>query len=344
VTGWLGDRMPRRFLIFGGVLIWSLATVASGLAPTFGLLLVARAFIGAGEAGYATVAPGLIADLFPADWRNRAMGVFNVVIPLGAAAGFGIGATVGQHYGWRTAFFVAGVPGLMLAVMALFLTEPERGAHDAPEQRGHALPGLESFKALFRNRAFLVNTSGQVLMTFTVGGLANWMPSFLTRYTGLSTGDAGIYFGVVTAVAGLLGTIAGTLTGEWAQRRSKRGYLLASGASLMLAAPFILIIASAPGLWGTLGAAFGALFFVLFTTAPLYTALLNAVPATMRSSAVAANILAIHILGDAISPPIIGAISDTTHSLAMAVGTNAIPVLLGGFVLLMVKPVKAEAA
>src|SRR5262249_27319232 len=128
VGGYLGDRVARRLVIAGGVFIWSLATIGSGLAASFGMLLIARAFIGIGEAGYGTVAPALISDLFPRDLRTRMLSFFYVALPVGAAAGFAVGGWVGEHYSWHMAFFVGGVPGIALAILALLLPEPKRGA------------------------------------------------------------------------------------------------------------------------------------------------------------------------------------------------------------------------
>jgi len=343
-TGWLGDRISRKALVFGGVLVWSLATLGSGLAQSFGTLLLARAFIGAGEAGYATVAPSLIADLYPESSRGKAMGGYNAVMPLGAALGFAVGGTIGALYSWRAAFLVAGVPGLALAAAFLFLPEPERGRFDAAEVKRSALGPRATLAALVRNRDFVINTAGQVLFTFTIGGLANWMPSFLVRSVGLGQAQAGQDFGILLATAGILGTIAGTAAGEWAQRRHPRGYFRISGWSLLAAAPCIALLATAPGVKATLCITFVALFLVFCNGAPLYTALMNCVPPGLRSSTVAFNLLAIHLLGDAISPPIVGAISDASGSLALAVGLCAVPVLLAGAVLLRGARIAPELA
>ncbi|MFN7134664.1 MAG: spinster family MFS transporter, partial [Myxococcales bacterium] len=311
-TGALGDRIKRKYLVAGGVLVWSLATIGSGLAPNYTWLLVARGLIGVGEAGYATVAPSLMSDWFSKDWRGKVFGLFYVMMPLGAAAGFLIGGAVGQAYGWRSAFFVAGAPGLLLGLGSLLLKEPVRGAHDEPELQGERLSLLDTLVSLVRNRAYVVNTVGITLMTFAVGGLAIFMPSFLVRSVGMSQAAAGTSFGAITAGAGIAGTLAGTWLGELAQKRMQNGYFLVSGVGLLAAVPFILLTSAGLGVPLTLGAVFLALFFVLLNTAPLNTALVNCVPATTRSMAVAVNILAIHVLGDAISPPIIGKISDAT--------------------------------
>src|SRR6267378_2314317 len=128
VAGWLGDRRSRVRLAAVGVFVWSVATVASGLAPTYAWLLVARAVIGVGEASYGVVTPSLLSDCYPAERRAQILGIFYAAIPVGSALGYIVGGVVGEAHGWRAAFFVAGAPGAALAFLLLFLTEPARGA------------------------------------------------------------------------------------------------------------------------------------------------------------------------------------------------------------------------
>src|SRR5580700_10568317 len=131
IFGALGDRRSRPRLIAFGVGVWSLATALSGFAVSYLTLLAARAAVGIGEAAYGTIAPALLGDYFPANQRGRVMAVFFCAIPIGAALGYIVGGLVDAHYGWRMAFFVAGVPGLVLAALTLLLRDPARGAEDA---------------------------------------------------------------------------------------------------------------------------------------------------------------------------------------------------------------------
>ena len=137
VAGILADRYPRRYFVGGGVLLWSLATIASGLSAGYRQLLAARSFIGIGEAGFGGVAPTLISDLFPKERRGRMLAYFYVAIPVGSALGFLLGGYVGEHWGWRHAFYIAGGPGLVLGLLALFMAEPARGAGDGVVAREH---------------------------------------------------------------------------------------------------------------------------------------------------------------------------------------------------------------
>jgi MFS family permease len=157
-TGWLGDRSTRKYLVAGGVGLWSLATVGCGYADSHGELLVMRALVGIGEAGYATVAPAMIADVFEPRRRGRMLAYFYLAIPVGSALGYVLGGWIAGSWeslvspgtlawlgladaadpGWRLAFLFAGVPGLLFALGALMLAEPIRGGRDAEGARGEA--------------------------------------------------------------------------------------------------------------------------------------------------------------------------------------------------------------
>jgi len=333
IGGYLGDRVQRRFLVAGGVFIWSLATIGSGLATTFAILLFARALIGIGEAGYGTVAPAIISDLFPRSMRTRMLAFFYVALPLGAAAGFGVGGWVGEHYSWHSAFFVGGIPGLALALLALFLPEPKRGATEevsGPDK----IPFGIGIRQLRRNAIFWIVTGGLTLMTFSIGGLANWMPAFLNLERGVPLGTAGVVFGGITAIAGTLGTFAGGVLGDWAERRSTTGGIWLSGLGLALAAPFVFLAATVSDAWMIYALSFVAQFLIFLNTGPLNAAILNCVAPAFRAFAMGINVLLFHLLGDALSPTVIGAIAKR-FSIAAAIEVNSLPVLAGGLLLLL---------
>lgn len=332
LAGIVGDRIPRRFLVAASVFLWSLATLASGLAGSFAALLVARAVVGIGEAGYGTVAPAMISDLYPARMRTRMLSYFYVAIPVGSAAGFALGGWLGQNFGWQTAFFAGGAPGLVVAVLTLFMREPVRGAMEsgppAPKVRF-----VEGLRALGRNRVFWFNTSGYTLMTFAVGGLGHWMPTFLNSERAMSLETAGIAFGAVTAVAGLLGTLTGGWLGDRAERRAPLGGMWVSATGLILAAPLMYAAVQVSAAWAIFGLIFLAQFMLFLNSGPINNAIVSCVGPDFRAFAMGLNVLFIHLLGDAISPPLIGAIADTS-SLEWAISLNALPVLFGGLILL----------
>ncbi|MBZ4370328.1 MFS transporter [Corallococcus sp. AS-1-6] len=334
--GFLGDRIPRRLLVAGGVILWSLATGASGLASSFTALLLARAVIGIGEAGYGAVAPSIISDLYPREQRTRMLSYFYIAIPVGSAMGYGLGGWLTQTYSWHAAFFAGGVPGLVLGAMAFFMPEPQRGAMDGPDA-AVKLPFMEGLKGLGRNMAFWATTAGYTLMTFSIGGLAFWMPTYLVRERQLwleHPGRVGLVFGAITAVAGLTGTVAGGLLGDKMDRKRAGGGLWLSGIGLMLAAPCMYLAVNLKDTTLTFAAIGVAQFLIFLNSGPINAAIVNCVPPAFRAFAMGLNVLCIHMLGDAISPTLIGQIADMS-SLHTAIAINAVPVLLGGLALLV---------
>ncbi|HEY6147745.1 MAG TPA: MFS transporter, partial [Thermoanaerobaculia bacterium] len=163
IFGTLGDRRGRPKLLAAGVAIWSVATALGGVARSFAGLFAARASVGIGEAAYGTIAPALLADHFPISKRGRIFAVFFAAIPIGAALGYALGGLVDARYGWRAAFFIAGIPGIVLAALCLGLSDPPRGAQD-PDAGAHgALPRLgawASYMHLLRNRPYVLTVLG----------------------------------------------------------------------------------------------------------------------------------------------------------------------------------------
>ena len=330
--GYLGDRMSRKVLVAVSVGVWSLATIASGLAPTFAWLLGARAVIGIGEAGYGTVTPAIISDLYPREKRTRMLSIFYVAMPAGAAAGFALGGWVASIWSWHAAFFVGGVPGLLLALLSLVMPEPVRGAKDV--EPAEKVPFRIGLKGLARNGIFWTTTVGLTLMTFSVGGLGYWIPSFLISERHFDPKWANTIFGGVTALAGIFGTLAGGWLGERAERKSPIGGLVISGIGLLGAAPLLYLTALSPAAAVIYTVVFLAQFLIWINTGPLNAAIVNCVSPTMRSFAMGLNVLFIHLFGDALSPYLIGVFAER-FSLGTAVEINAVPVLLGGVVLVL---------
>ncbi len=330
VGGYLGDRMSRPVLICASVMLWSLATIASGLASSFALLLVARGLTGVGEAGYGTVAPSLISDFFRKDVRGRMLAIFYTAMPLGAAAGFMLGGYMADHHSWQHAFFVGGAPGVVLAIASFFLADPPRGGTE--ETPVDKVPLKVGLTALARNSHFWFITAGWTLMTFSVGGLSNWMPKFLESERHFTSTDAGKALGVTTVIGGFAGTLVGGALGDWLEKRRPGGGVWLSAIGLMLAAPCMVLAVVTESKDLMLAMLLAAQFFIFLNNGPLMAALLNAVPAGFRAFAVSLNTLLLHLLGDAASPVLIGSVADAS-SLARAIQVNAVPVFLGGAVL-----------
>ena len=329
--GLLGDRKGRPKLIAAGVAVWSLATAAAGLARGFGSLFAARSTVGVGEAAYGTIAPALLADSFPKAARGRVFSVFFAAIPIGSALGYVLGGLVDKHFGWRAAFYIAGLPGLALAAACLLLRDPPRGEQDDPAIAGHSAPtgGLATYRTLLSNPAYVMTILGYAAYTFALGGLAFWMPAFLQRERGFTQAQATIQFGAIVVITGFVGTFAGGWLGDLFLKRSRQAYLWVSGIATLLAAPFALLAFTATDHSLELGALFVAEILSFASTGPINSAIVNIVAPEMRASAVALSILTIHLLGDVPSPPLIGKISDLS-SLSQAVLLVPVMVVVGG--------------
>lgn len=333
-SGYIGDRWRRNRMIAVAVALWSMATVATGLAEDYRTLLMLRGLVGIGEAGYATVAPAIIADLFAPSQRGRKLAWFYLAIPLGSALGYLVGGWVGEHHGWRSAFFVAGGPGLVLALVAAFLPDPERGGMDDADVRGERFDLRAGLRRVFGSPAWRINTAGMTSMTFAMGGLAFWMPTFLVRTQGLGLAEANTWFGGVTVVAGLGGTLLGGYLGDRAFSRSEGGYFSVSGWGLLAGAPFAFALPLLPSAGAIFGCVFFAQLLLFLNTGPLNAALVACVPPRLRASAVAVNVFFIHALGDAVSPYLMGRLSEM-RDLGVAIGATAVPIAMGGLVLLL---------
>ena len=327
----LGDRWRRGPLVAMGVALWSAATVGTGLARSYGQLLTARALVGIGEASYGTVAPTLIADAFPPERRGMMLSIFYMAIPVGSAFGYLIGGLVGEAWGWRAAFYVAGPPGLLLAAAAWALREPARPARSGPP--APPLGTRAAFRTLLRNRSYLLNTAAMASMTFALGGLVHWLPTYFNRVHGLSLAAAGTAIGGITVVAGLGGTLLGGWWGDRLLRRTRKAYFLVSGWGLLLSAPAAVLAIAATDPWLAFGAIFVAEVLVFLNTGPLNALIVAVTPPGIRARAFGLNIFAIHAFGDALSPALLGLVSDLTN-LSTALTLPAFFLATAGFLCL----------
>ncbi|HEY0745106.1 MAG TPA: MFS transporter [Steroidobacteraceae bacterium] len=345
VFGSLGDRRSRPRLIALGVACWSFATALSGFAINYLTLFAARAAVGVGEAAYVTIAPSLLADYFPVRQRGRVMAIFFCAIPVGSALGYVIGGLVDKHYGWRAAFFVAGVPGLLLAALCLLLPDPPRGIQDraagaAGAGEAQAAPAPRSnigretwltYGRLLRNKPYAITVLGYAAYTFALGGLAVWMPAFLERARGMARSEATVSFGVIVVVTGFIGTFVGGWMGDYFAKSSRQAYLWFSAITTLIAAPFVWVALTTESHSLYLISMVTAQLCMFLSTGPINAAIINLVLASERATAIALSVFAIHILGDALSPLIVGALSDA-FSLQQAIRILPVAVLIGGFV------------
>jgi len=317
-TGPLADRYSRKLIITLGALFWSALTLLTAVTNTYWELLVRHTLVGVGEATFVTIAPTFVADLFPERKRGRIFGIFYLAIPVGTAAGYLLGGKLGPHHGWRFPFYIAAAPGFVLALAMLLIPEPERGKYDtvqelpwrAKEHQGVVGSYLRHlWDRLGKNPAFVAATLGMAMMTFALGGLQVWMPTFLSRYRGYTLEAANEIFGAIIVVDGILASLAGGWLGDYLLPKMKSSYYFVSAISMALGIPFMIAALFFKGPIMLPGIAIAA-FFLLMNTSPLNAAVVNSVGAHIRATAIATNIFIFHLLGDVPSPTLMGWVAD----------------------------------
>ncbi len=318
IFGWLADRTRRWAIMAIGVIIWSLASGASGLAQVFWVMLATRVFVGIGEAAYGPTAPTVISDLFPVSKRGSVMAWFYLAIPVGSAIGYGFGGVMAKLFDWRASFYAVVIPGIILGIIAFLRPEPARGQLDLKSGTPKRKMRLKDCKVLLKTPSYLLATAGYTASTFAVGGISFWMPRYVAKFrmgADLATQDGkdtlsqvGLIFGAITAVAGLTATLAGGYASDKLKKRYPGSYFLVSGLGALVGFPFFVaaLFVPFPYAWGLV---FPAIFFIFLHIGPINTIPANVTHPSIRASAYAILILFIHLFGDAFSPPLIGKIN-----------------------------------
>ncbi|MEW6409840.1 MAG: MFS transporter [Nitrospirota bacterium] len=303
-SGPVGDKWSKTAVATFSVAMWSFATAASGIARTYKELLIARSAVGIGEAGYGAVSPAILSECFPREMRGRVLSVFYMAIPIGSALGFILGGMLGETFGWRISFMMVGVPGIILAyVLWWFLKSNHihlRVERDKPRH----------YAQLFKIPTYLLNMLALTVMTFVVGGFAAWMPTYFVRIREMSITEANVIVGVMTVIAGVFGTALGGWVGDWAQKFTKSAYPLLAGSGFILSIPFAMFGLITEDLNTCIILILIAEILIFQSTGPLNVVIANVTPKEIRTTAFAMNIFFIHAFGDAISPTIIGYLSD----------------------------------
>jgi MFS transporter, Spinster family, sphingosine-1-phosphate transporter len=330
LTGWLGDHFRRKPLIIAGALLWSVATLGTAWVHDYWTLYIRHAIVGVGEATFVIFAPAVLADFYPERERNRILTIFYLAIPVGAALGYLAGGELGSHWGWRAPFFVCAIPGLVFAALYAWIgREPERGASD----HVRATTDRATFWGLFKNPAFLTATFGLAALTFAMGGISAWVPTFLHRSASLSVSRAGLVMGGITVVDGIAGTLVGGMLAQRWLRTNHRALYLLSFWSVALTLPCGVVLFFGPPTW-VIPALFVTEFFLFLNTGPLNAAIVNSVSAPVRATAISLNLFFIHFFGDTFSPQIIGAISDRSN-LRIGLGATLIFLVISAVILRM---------
>ena len=322
--GRLSDRMPRTRILSTGVLVWSVLTAASGVCTTFAQLFAVRLGVGVGEASCAPAASSLIGDLFPAHKRANALSIFMLGLPLGIALSFFLGGYITTHHGWRSAFFVAAIPGILCAAWALLLPEPARGAAERHAVGSAQREGLPVLLVLSIPTMWWVIASG-ALHNFNMYAIGSFLAPLLMRYHHLDIGEASRIAAVTYGLSGIPGLMLGGLLADALSHGSRNGRMVLAAMTFLLAAPLTFLgIHQAPGETGAFLAYMAtgiALMYVYYSAT--YATIQDLVEPSLRGMAMAVYFFAMYLLGASAGPYATGFLSDRfSESAARAAGVT----------------------
>ena len=305
------DRANRRNLIALALAIWSAMTALSGLAQNFWHMLAARIGVGVGEAGCSPPAHSMISDYFPAEKRATALGIYSLGIPVGILFGFIAGGWLNEFFGWRWAFFVVGVPGLILALVVRFtLREPPRGMAEGRVDSGEQPGVMETFKFLWGKRSFRHLSFGAALTAFVGYGVVTWVPSFLIRTHGMDTGEAGTWLGLILGIPGGIGIALGGWMADRYGARDTRWYLWVVSVALLAGTPFAFGVYLADSVTIALLCLILPVALGNFYQATTFSQTQGLVHLRMRAVAAAVLLFILNIIGLGAGPQAVGIVSD----------------------------------
>ena len=310
--GRLADRASRTRILSAGVFVWSLLTGLSGLARSFWQLFALRLGVGVGEASCAPAATSLIGDLFPPERRARALSIFMLGLPVGLAASYGVSSSVAQAWGWRSAFYLAALPGLACAAAVLFVAEPRRsGAHASDASSVPAETGSPYRAVLSIPTMWWLILSGAV-HNFSLYAISSFLSPFLMRYHGTSLREAGLVSMMVYGVGGGLGLLLGGMAADAAVRRRADGRMLVAAGAILGSVPLLFLGLGRPrGDVAGFALLAGASIVLMYVYYPaVYAGIQDVVGPRLRGTAMALYFMAMYVLGASLGPLATGLLSD----------------------------------
>ncbi len=309
--GRLADHMMRKQILAGGVFVWSVLTALSGGARSFAQLFVVRLGVGVGEATCSPAANSILGDLFPVTMRARAMSIFMLGLPIGLGVSSYVGARIAEAYGWRTAFYIAAIPGILCAVAALGIKEPPRGMTEPTAIGSRRRPGSPYRVVLSIPTVWWVIASG-ALHNFNMYALGAFLAPLLVRYHRISLTDAGFVVMFVYGLSGIAGLVGGGMIADKLYRRRVDGRLLVATVALGLSAPLMFLALQQPAgsTWAfslLMGTGIGVMYAYYST---VYSTLQDVVEPALRGTSMALYFCAMYLLGASLGPLGTGVISD----------------------------------
>ena len=310
------DLWVRRSIIAIGLALWSAMTAASGLVQNVGQMALARVGVGVGEAALSPPAHSLIADYFPVQKRATALGVYAMGIHIGILFGVIAGGWLEEFWGWRQAFVVVGLPGVVLALIVwLTVREPERGAQEArPLAAGDAPPVLEVVRFLAGKRSFRHLSLGIGLTAFAGYAFATWAPTFLRRVHEMSGGELGTKFGLVLGIGGAIGSVLAGVIADRLGRGDPRWWMWVPAFACAGPLPFLLFFFFHGDADWALAIAFPGVMIAAMYQGPVFSTVQTMAPVRMRAVASGVLLFITNIIGLALGPPTVGWLNDTVFA------------------------------
>jgi len=319
----LADKGNRRNIVAMSLGLWSLMTAFSGLSRNFLQLLLARVGVGVGEAGGSPPAHAMISDYFPPEKRATALSIYSAGLYFGILIGFLMGGYLNQELGWRNAFFVLGVPGLLFSLLVYAtVKEPQRGATDIrASTTDEANSLIHVLKLLYAKKTFVYLALASGLHVFCIYGLFNWEPSFLARLHEMKNSEIGVALGLIFGCTGAVGTFMGGYLTDHFGKKDKRWYLKIPAYAIMVAIPFAAGTLFLPNTFSSLVCLGITSFLYSMYLGPALSVAHLLVPASLRALTSAIFFLVINLVGLGFGPLVVGMLSDL---LAPALGTESL--------------------
>jgi MFS family permease len=311
--GALVDRWSRKKSIGVMSIIWGLATAAGAVTQNFGQLFTTRCVVGVGEAGYVPGGAAIISAIFKPELRARMIGIWQSAIPLGQALGIAIGGIIAVSLGWRHALGIVAIPGLIIAIMFFWVKDYktiqlEKSVPKADSVAKVKMSKIEVIKELFRSKSLVLDNFGVAACQFATVGLSTWLPAYIQRFEGMSIQSSGLMASVVMVLAIVGAPVGGVLTDLWLKKQSNARLLLPAITTMVAAILMFVAFSFHGNIQFAFLLAMG--FFVIMFAPGAIAVTQDVVHPGLRSTSNSINIIIQHLLGSAMGPLVIGAVSD----------------------------------